>query len=97
MDFPLWKYLKQSFGDNTPQLILNPCRFWLHYQTEYLNRCLHITFLEQCWRVNYAEFVTRYQAFCDRTPLEEDPIWLLQRCWQIERRRWRSYHPENYL
>lgn len=63
MYFPLWKYLSQSSESRTLSPIINPYKFWLHYQAEYLNRCLKTTFLEQRWRVDYAEFVTRYNAF----------------------------------
>ena len=96
MYFPLWQYLNQPLWDGARPLVLNPCRYWLHYKTEHLNRCLHNGFLEQCWRVNYPDFVTRYHAFCDRIPLEEDPIWLLKRCWQLERTSLHYFHPENY-
>ena len=59
-----------------------------------LNRCLHTAFLEQCWQVNYSEFVTGYHALCDRTPLEKDPLWLIERCWQLERRSLYSSIPK---
>ncbi|MEM0978942.1 MAG: hypothetical protein AAGH78_01575 [Cyanobacteria bacterium P01_H01_bin.58] len=96
MYFPLWKYLNQSLGCSTSPPILNPYRFWRRYQAEYLDNCFSTAFLEQCWRVNYAEFVTHYHAFCDRTPLEEDPVWLIERCWQLKRRSILSHHPENH-
>lgn len=95
MLFPLWKYLNQSLGNKVTPLIWNPYKFWLHYQEEHLARCLRSAFLEQCWQVNYSEFVTRHQAYCDRIPLEEDPVWLIERCWRLKRQSLYSYHPEN--
>ena len=96
MYFPLWKYLNQSLGNSALPLILNPYRFWLRHRADYLERCLHTAFLEQCWQVSYSEFVTRYDAFCDRTPLEEDPVWLMERCWHLKRRSLYSSHSENH-
>ncbi|ESA33584.1 hypothetical protein N836_21120 [Leptolyngbya sp. Heron Island J] len=89
MYFPLWQYLNQPLWDKACPAILNPHQYWLHYKTAYLDRCFHHVFLEQCWQVNYPEFVTRYHDFCDRIPLEEDPVWFLTRCWQV---KWRSSH-----
>ena len=96
MDFPLWRYLDQPLWDRARPFVLNPYRYWLHYKTEQLNRCFHNAFLEQCWQVSYPDFVTRYHAFCDRSPLEEDPLWLIERCWQLERCSLSPFHPENY-
>ena len=95
--FPLWRYLNQPLWDSAYPLVLNPHKYWLQYNTEHLNRCLHNVFLEQCWQVNYPDFVTLHHAFCDRIPLEEDPVWLLDRCWQRERYRQHSFHPEGYF
>ena len=95
MYFPLWRYLNQSLEDSACPPILNPFQYWRRYKIWRLNRCFNSHFLEQCWDVNYQEFVTVYQARCDRNALEEDPVWLLERCWRLKRRSRRSFHPEN--
>ena len=95
MKFPLWQYLKQPLWDRDRPSILNPVKYWWHYRRSQLNRCWQNTFLEQCWDTNYKTFVTRYHDFCDRDPLEEDPRWLAERCWQSDI-NFRPYeHPEN--
>ena len=94
--FPLWQYLNQSLWDGGCPLVLNPHKYWLHYKSEHLNRCFYNSFLEQCWQVNYPDFVSRHQDFCDRIPLEEDPVWYLSRCWQLQRCSLYYSHPENH-
>ena len=95
MYFPLWQYLNQPLGDSACPPTLNPFKYWRRHKIWRLNRCFNSNFLEQCWDVSYQDFVTFYHAFCDRNALEEDPVWLLERCWRLERRTRYSSHPEN--
>lgn len=95
MRFPIWQYLNQPLWDSDRPLVLNPARYWQHYQRGFLNECLHNSFLETCWETDYQAFVVEYHDFCNRHPQEEDPRWLAERCWDSE---WglRVYeHPEN--
>jgi len=89
MYFPIWQYLNQPIGSRTHPLVLNPGQYWHQAKIAHLNRCFENNFLEQYWAVDYQEFVDYYQGFCDRTALEEDPIWLLERCWKREYRNHR--------
>ncbi|MEO1148053.1 MAG: hypothetical protein AAFY26_20930 [Cyanobacteria bacterium J06638_22] len=95
MRFPLWHYLNQPLLDKTHPFILNPTQYWQRYQIRHLNRCLNNAFLETCWRVNYQRFVIHYKDFCSRNALEEDPRWLVERCWAVERRPRTYQHPEH--
>lgn len=97
MYFPLWQYLNQPLWDSDRPSIFNPVEYWRCYRRVYLNRCFHNTFLEQCWNMSYREFVVDYHDFCDRDPLEEDPHWLAERCWQSEVNLWAYEHPENRI
>jgi len=97
MRFPLWQYLDQPLWDSDRPPIFNPVKYWQRYRRGYLNRCLDNTFLERCWNTSYQQFVVHYHDFCSRVPQEENPRWLAERCWQIER-RYRAYqHPENQV
>jgi hypothetical protein len=56
LPFPWWDYLKQPLFDPNHPLLLNPMRFWLRYQLEFLERCLtwqerSIALLEHCWQL----------------------------------------------
>ncbi|MGD1853641.1 MAG: hypothetical protein ACFB2W_05255 [Leptolyngbyaceae cyanobacterium] len=86
MFFPIWQYLNQPLWNKAYPLMLSPARYWQQYKVAYLDSCLNNAFLEQCWQVDYQTFVDQNQDFCDRTALEEDPIWLMERCWQREYR-----------
>ena len=94
MYFPIWQYLNQPLLDRKQPLVLDPIRYWHQYKINRLNDCFRNDFLEQCWAVNYQEFVDYYQDFCDRTTLEEDPLWLIERCWQQEGGCQLERHPE---
>ncbi|MEM6432940.1 MAG: hypothetical protein AAF773_03645 [Cyanobacteria bacterium P01_D01_bin.115] len=104
MQFPLWQYLDQPIWDRDRPFVLNPIDYWRQYRRQHLKRCLSNAFLEQCWQANYPNFVIDYQDFCSRNALEEDPRWLLERCWHWQRRNLYSgrldhrftQHPENY-
>ncbi|MEL6384782.1 MAG: hypothetical protein AAFQ89_20445 [Cyanobacteria bacterium J06626_18] len=95
MHFPLWHYLKQPLWDKDNPIILNPLAYWRCYKVWYLDRCRDNAFLEQCWDVNYQDFVMRHEDLCNRTAAEEDPVWLLERCWHLARRSLYSFNPEN--
>jgi hypothetical protein len=45
--FPLWKYLKQPVFESHTKTILDPRRFWRHYQVDMLERCLAIAFMSK--------------------------------------------------
>ena len=94
MYFPIWQYLNQPLLDKEHPLILDPVQYWHQYKIDRLNGCLENGFLEQCWAVNYQEFVDYHQDFCDRNILEEDPIWLIERCWQQKNYHYLEQHPE---
>ena len=93
MKFPLWHYLNQPLWHQAYPVVLNPREYWYRHNIRYLNRCLNGTFLEQCWHTNYQDFIKHYRAFCDRNVLEEDPVWLLERCWCLKKRNYHSIHP----
>jgi hypothetical protein len=57
MNFPLWQYLNQPLFDTMRPTILNPRRYWQIYSLWYLERCLNNTFLEQCWNLDYQQFI----------------------------------------
>ena len=96
MHFPLWQYLRQPLWDKEHPLILNPFAYLRHSKISHLDRCHDNAFLEQCWDVSYQDFVTRHEDLCNRIALEEDPVWLLERCWNLARRRsLYSFNPEN--
>lgn len=97
MRFPLWQYLNQPLWDRDRPAKLNPHAYWRQYRRTYLKRCWQNAFLEECWDVPYQLFVLKHHAFCQRTPLEEDPRWLLDRCWQSQRRDRAGRHPENRI
>ncbi|MEM9907338.1 MAG: hypothetical protein AAF921_20175 [Cyanobacteria bacterium P01_D01_bin.44] len=97
MYFPLWQYLNQPLWDSARPPTLSPFKYWQWYKVQRLNRCFKSHFLEQCWAVSYQDFVTAYPGFCDRNALEEEPIWLLERCWQLQRSTRYSSHPENQI
>lgn len=90
-----WQYLTQPLGDPMRPAILNPIKYWHYRKAQCLDSCLSNDFLERCWAVDYQEFVAQYHALCTRHPLEEDPVWLLKRCWHLKRQGLYSYHPEN--
>ena len=92
MHFPLWRYLKQPLWDKTRPATLNPFAYWYHYKILYLKRCHANAFLEECWDVNYQDFVTQHHHLCDRTALEENPVWLLERCWRLMKHSLYSAH-----
>jgi hypothetical protein len=49
--FPLWHFLTQPVFSST-KVILNPFRFWNHYNIQRLERCWDYEFvqlLECCW------------------------------------------------
>ncbi|MEO0405711.1 MAG: hypothetical protein AAF289_00010 [Cyanobacteria bacterium P01_A01_bin.135] len=104
MMFPIWQYLDQPLWDRERPSTWNPVDYWRRYRRQYLNRCHSNAFLEQCWQVNYPDFVNDHRDFCHRNALEEDPRWLLERCWCWQRRRRRAHsyqahravHPENH-
>jgi len=97
MYFPIWQYLNQPIWDSQRPLILDPARYWQYYKAVRLNNCLENAFLERCWQINYSSFVDEHYDICSRVVLEEDPIWLMERCWQLkqpDRSRRRAYqHP----
>lgn len=90
-----WQYLKQPLWDKTCPAVLNPFKYWHCYQVQQLDSCLYNTFLEQCWESDYQQFVSQHHDRCSRRPQEEDPVWLLERCWYLKRQSLFSYHPEN--
>ena len=94
MHFPLWGYLNQPLFAQRPAM-LNPYRYWQAYKIWHFNRCLRNTFLEQCWSISYQDFVAQYPNLCCRNALEEDPRWLIDRCWHLQRRDRSRRHPEN--
>lgn len=94
MHFPLWQYLNQPLWDKTRPAALNPFEYWHRYKIWHLNRCHSNDFLEQCWDVNYQDFVTQHHSFCDRNALEENPTWLLERCWHLGSSSLFSFHPD---
>lgn len=97
MRFPLWQYLNQPLWDSDRPFVLNPVEYWKSYRRGYLDRCFENAFLEQCWNASYQQFVTHYHEFCDRDPLEEEPHWLAERCWQSNI-SFRPYeHPDNRI
>ncbi|WP_346293362.1 hypothetical protein [Sphaerothrix gracilis] len=95
MHFPLWQYLNQPLWSRHRAAILNPRKYWQRYQRQYLNGCLSNAFLEQCWQISYSDFVSHHHGFCCRNALEEEPRWLLERCWKLQRRDRFCRHPEN--
>ena len=97
MQFPLWNYLTQPLWDNTHPLVLDPVQYWQRHKIWHLNRCLDNAFLEQCWLIDYQLFVMHYRDFCSRNALEEDPQWLVERCWHSQRCGRTYEHPENWL
>lgn len=97
MRFPLWHYLNQPLWDKQNPTVLNPHKYWLHWQALHFDRCLHNDFLEECWQVHYSDFVLEHQDLCSRNALEEDPRWLVERCWDLERQDGLSPHPENQI
>jgi hypothetical protein len=97
MRFPLWQYLKQPLWDRQRPAELNPRAYWRKYRRCYLQRCWQNAFLEDCWHVPYQAFAIHFRNFCDRRPLEEDPRWLLSRCWNLQRRDRVQRHPENRI
>lgn len=97
MHFPLWRYLNQPFCDSACPPVFNPSKYWRRYKVSQLDRCLCNAFLEQCWNACYQTFVVRHRDFCIRNPLEEDPIWLIERCWNLARRNRYYEHPENHI
>ena len=94
MYFPIWHYLNQPIWNSAHPLVLNPVQYWQQSKVDRLNRSFENNFLERCWAVNYQDFVDSHQGFCDRTALEEDPIWLLERCWRREYRNHRYQYPK---
>ena len=97
MKFPLLQYLDQPLWDSDRPPIINPITYWQHYRRVYLKCCFNNAFLEQCWNISYQQFVVHYHEFCQRDPLEEDPRWLAERCWQSDV-NFRAYeHPENCI
>ena len=94
MNFPIWRYLNQPLWDSTRPLVLNPWEYWYRHRVGYLNRCVDNVFLEQCWNVSYPDFVVRYNDVCDRNALEENPVWLLERCWHLTRQSLYTFHPD---
>jgi hypothetical protein len=49
---PLWQFLNQPLFTDKPKAILNPVRFWQHYNLKQLERSWEfdaIQHLEQCW------------------------------------------------
>jgi len=50
MQFPLWTYLKQPVFESHTRTILDPRRFWRHYQVDMLERCLAINILSKDFR-----------------------------------------------
>ena len=94
MHFPVWQYLNQPLWDETRPTTLNPFEYWQRYKIWHLKRCLDNTFLEQCWDENYQDFITQHHDLCDRNTLEENPVWLLERCWSLNRCSLFSFHPE---
>ena len=96
MIFPIWQYLNQPLWNKACPAMLDPIQYWQHYKVAYLNSCLDNAFLEQCWQIDYQEFVDRYDDFCNRNALEEDPVWLIERCWQRHMSQHAiDRHPEN--
>ncbi|MBE9075992.1 hypothetical protein IQ241_01555 [Romeria aff. gracilis LEGE 07310] len=93
MYFSLWRYLSQPIGNDSRPFTLNPCRFWQAYKLQHLKRCLNNVYLEECWNTDYEKFVEAHRSFCDRTHLEEDPVWLIERCWHSQAR---YYHPDYF-
>ena len=94
MVFPIWQYLNQPLWDKAHPITLNPGQYWQHYKVFYLTSCFENAFLERCWRVDYQEFGEDHQDFCSRTALEEDPVWLMERCWNL---RWRHDRHRNVI
>lgn len=86
MLFPFWQYLDQPLWDNSHPFVLNPVDYWRQYRRQYLKRCFGNAFLERCWQESYPDFVIYHRDFCCRRTLEEDPLWLLERCWHLQRR-----------
>ncbi|MBW4464113.1 MAG: hypothetical protein KME07_01565 [Pegethrix bostrychoides GSE-TBD4-15B] len=39
IQFPIWQFLNQPIFDAKTPLVLNPSRFWQHYQITHLERC----------------------------------------------------------
>ncbi|MEM8808232.1 MAG: hypothetical protein AAGF01_19605 [Cyanobacteria bacterium P01_G01_bin.38] len=98
MYFPIWQYLNQPLWDQARPAMLDPFQYWQHYKVVYLGNCLENSFLEQCWQIDYQEFIDNHEGFCDRNVLEEDPVWLIERCWHLKRRisqHMTNLHPEN--
>jgi hypothetical protein len=51
LSFPLWQFLTQPISRST-QIILNPFRFWKHYQIQHLECCWNydpVQHLDRCW------------------------------------------------
>lgn len=49
--FPLWQFLTQPVFSSTT-VMLNPFRFWKHYNIQWLERCWSydpVQLLERCW------------------------------------------------
>ncbi|MEO1095051.1 MAG: hypothetical protein AAFX01_09135 [Cyanobacteria bacterium J06638_28] len=96
MQFPLWQYLDQPIWDRDRPFVLNPIDYWRQHRRQHLDRCLGNAFLEQCWQINYPDFVVDYRELCCRRALEEDPRWLVERCWHLQRPDHFGRHPENH-